>query len=61
MADEEEKVIAEDEFGYKLVQVGEIQVGAYTDKLIRVMRPDGTYRADEPVPLQRFLKFDESS
>ncbi len=51
------KVILEDELGNKVVQVGEIQIGGYTDKLILVLRPDGTYRSEQPVPLQRFLKF----
>jgi hypothetical protein len=51
------KVIAENEQGYKLIQVGDIYVGGYLDKLIRVMKPDGTYESGQPVALQRFLKF----
>jgi hypothetical protein len=51
------KVIAENEQGDKLVQVGEIDVGGYIDKLVVVMKPDGTYQFKQPVPLNRFLKF----
>ena len=51
------KVIAENEQGYKLVQVGEINLGGYIDKLVVVMKPDGTYQFNQPVPLQRFMKF----
>ncbi|MGO9116053.1 MAG: hypothetical protein ACLQPD_00385 [Desulfomonilaceae bacterium] len=54
------KVLAEDQFGNKLVRVGEIDLGGYLDRLIKVMRPDGTFLSDKPVALQRFLKFDES-
>jgi hypothetical protein len=53
----DDKVIAENEQGYKLIQVGEIDVGGYMDKLVRIMKPDGTYESEQAVSLQRFLKF----
>ncbi len=45
------------ETGDKIFQVGEIDIDGYLDKLVKVMRPDGTYLTEQPVALQRFFKF----
>jgi hypothetical protein len=57
----EEKVIGESSSGCKLVQVGTTQIPGFTDRLVKVMRPDGTYRSEAAVPLQWLLKHSEET
>jgi hypothetical protein len=54
---EEGEIIATSEFGHKIIVVGTAMLGTKLDLSVKVMKPDGTFRGETPVALQRLLKF----
>jgi hypothetical protein len=54
---EEGEIIATNEFGEKIVVVGTTKIGDKPDLSVTIMKPDGTSHSENPVALQRLLKF----